>query len=86
MNDEIAKVYVTKYACSTGIKIIECRIKSDGYASRLLGGWSWFSKKEWFRTFDEAVADANARRAKRIASLKKQLAKLEAREWKDPAA
>ncbi|MGE0278428.1 MAG: hypothetical protein AB7R40_23780 [Nitrospiraceae bacterium] len=43
-----------------------------------LNGQMMFSKKDWHETAEAALAQADAMRLKKIASLKKQIAKLEA--------
>lgn len=74
------KYYVTKYALSDGIEEMELRPSiapnSDGY---LCGeGWSSFKLgRDAFETRDDAVKAANAARIKKIASLQKQIEKLE---------
>ena len=76
------KVFITKYALSFGIK------EDEAYREPDEDGYIWtgepgrmssqmFTHSEWFETRDLAVADAENRRVKKIASLKKQIAKLE---------
>jgi hypothetical protein len=73
------KVFITKYALSTGI--IEkdadpCKTCPDMIEVR--DSFHWYAHKgEWFLTREDAIKDANSRRAKKITSVKKQLAKLE---------
>lgn len=72
-------VWLTKYALSDGIT--EQVVKSfyeSGYVT--LDGHQWNSYKvgsDVHASYEEAVAAAKAQREKRIASLKKQIAKLE---------
>lgn len=84
LGDDSVKIYVTKYALSKGIEEVEPNIEicedgkqyvSHGWAQRRLG-------QDCFTDRADAVADAEKRRIERIASLKKQLAKLEALEFK----
>lgn len=74
------KVYLTKYALSDGIKEIEAErgvSAADGLITWEKHGYSQYAHKgEWFRTLEEAVADAEERRFKKLASLKKQIEKL----------
>lgn len=88
MSEERIKVYVTKYALSAGISAAEVTVDGGGYAhptSRQYG-WTCYNRKEWFRTYGEALADAEKRRAKKIASLRKQIAAVEKRVFKDPTS
>ncbi len=74
-------LYITQYALSGGITFRECEpgdINSDYFY--IVGNiWSGGYRlgKECFRSKTEALADAEARRVKKIASLKKQIEKLE---------
>jgi hypothetical protein len=79
--------YITKYALTEGIKTITGVAESPDF----LNGKEWVKEPQhWvhhyigrnaFRTETEAKADANKRRNKKIASLKKQIGKLEAMEF-----
>jgi hypothetical protein len=71
-------MFVARYALSGGIKEAIGTITDDGqYLSE--GGHGGFYRidRDAFRTREEAVADAELRRAAKIASLRKQIAKLE---------
>jgi hypothetical protein len=69
-------VFVTKYALSAGIEEVRAEVTDNGYAYR--NGWrQQYSPGDWHRTRAGAVKAAEAMRAKKIASLKKQIAKLE---------
>lgn len=80
------KVYVTKYALSIGI--------GEGVADEDRYGTGWWSVRgysmpfklgrEVHATWPEAKAAVETMRAKKIASLKKQLQKLEKLEFKEP--
>jgi hypothetical protein len=71
-------MFCSKYALSIGIKKFDPGLGSnnthayDGPYSLLKIG------SEAFNTLDEAIADAENRRVKKIASLRKQIKKLEA--------
>lgn len=72
------KVYVTKYALTKGITI------ADGDTStahpdmfRGKGVWEFYHGDDWHETEQAAKDRAEAMRVKKIASLKKQLARLE---------
>ncbi len=75
--------FITKYALSDGIEEIEfdpsC-VKADGRISRIDSDpWRHhsYSTKEYRTTRTAAIVRANQMREAKIASLKKQLAKLE---------
>lgn len=74
-------MWLTKYALSEGIFKIEGIYTSDGVhfsGKRVCGIGTFFvNKKEVFASKDDAERDFYARRAKKIASLEKQITKLE---------
>ena len=78
------KIYVTKYACSEAIRLVE--VAEDLSATRLRYRWKWYlqtaEKGEWFLTEAEALADAERRRDARLAALHRQIEKLEKRVFK----
>ena len=79
------KIYVTNEACSRGIKVVNGVEpgRTEG-SMRVVGGtwgWTWL-KGEWFATPEEALIDAEKRRVARLASLSKQIEKLEKRVFK----
>lgn len=80
MTAERIKVYSTKYALTSGIRLHEnAELSSqDGMISvgqcRYLHG----EGKDWHRTLNGAKARAEAMRRQKIESLRKQIAKLEA--------
>jgi hypothetical protein len=78
-------VFVTKFALTDGIR--ECQVKEKQYGSSNYIVVKWpgglneeymFSVKDCSDTLDEAKKVADAMRVKKIASLKKQVKKLEA--------
>lgn len=74
--------YLSKYALSNGIEARSCVSERRGDSSHdvKLSGyyWSWFTVgKEAHETEAAAKAAAESMRLKKIASLKKQIAKLE---------
>ena len=84
--NEMRIYYVTKYALSRGVKAIsgtESTI-SPGYVN-FRGEYNDLCKlhKDVFETRAEAFADAEARRLKKIASLKKQIARLKKFSFED---
>ncbi|GJD41289.1 hypothetical protein [Methylobacterium bullatum] len=83
--------YVTKYALSGGIAVREIiRADEDGYAVVRwpggLNGQFGIGKGDWSPTLQAAIARAEAMRVAKIASLKKQIAKLEKLEFSIPQA
>lgn len=70
--------YLAKYALSSGIKAIDCKPPgSTGYCQQVGGYGLYKLGKDVFETESEAVANAEDHRVKKIASLKKQIEKLE---------
>jgi hypothetical protein len=75
------KVYVTQYALTKGIEEFEASQTKDfpQYVTVKRHGWdSYVHKPNWHTDRTEAVMQALAMRIDKIASLKKQLARLEA--------
>ena len=86
---EIITAWVSKYALTEGVKAHRVQIcggdmvnalKPDGSA-----GWGYLHKGDWHRTKAEADAKAEIMRQRKIASVKKQLARLEALSFSSPA-
>jgi len=78
------KVYITKYALSGGIIEMEAEIHECDWGKKGISVWGKFKNyttgfynNDFWLTPEEAIADAENRRVKKIASLKKQIAKLE---------
>lgn len=72
--------FVTKYALTQGILEIKAIELKDGMIKHIDRGHTVYylgEGREWHRTKDEAVKKANELREKKLASLKKQIAKLE---------
>jgi hypothetical protein len=85
MQDRIAETaYITTYALTTGIIVCHTGyFDSDGfYHVEFKSSFDIFNKKEAWRTLEEAKIDFENRRLRKIASLKKQLDKLEKLEVK----
>lgn len=79
------KVFITKYALTSGIKEIEAEettipgmIKDTG---QRFTSMYHTEGKDWHRTIESAVKRAEDMRDRKIASLKKQLGKLENMEF-----
>ena len=77
MSDEIT-AYVTKYALTRGIATTLVT-RNNFWGARLKSsGWRLKEDVDWFRDPAAAARRANELRTKKIANLKKQIAKLEA--------
>lgn len=76
------KAWITKYALTAGIQVVDAQVSSGapGMVSYLLEGdrFKRFAHgKEWWHTEEDAISRAEAMRQAKIASLNKQIAKLE---------
>lgn len=72
-------VYVSKYALSVGIEKVSVRVPdnaSDRYRYNAVG-WVQYAPGTWHRDRADAEAAAEAMRAKKIVSLRRQIARLE---------
>lgn len=86
MSKETFTGYVTKYALSSGIKKVQletCHVESMvSEVAKLPGMLSQnYHGDDWHRTFAQAKAKAEEMRRRKIASLQKQIAKLEKLEF-----
>ena len=75
------KIYVTKFALTRGIFSIEGQICDDRDVMEDVSSparATIYLKPDWHETREEAVAQAEVMRKRKIASVKKQLDKLEA--------
>jgi hypothetical protein len=71
--------WVTKYALTVGVKKVKGEVCHGGNSEMLsYDRYSHAHGKDWHRTSEAARIDAERRRTAKIASLKKQIAKLEA--------
>lgn len=74
------KVFVSKYAITGGITEHDATISGDGGYASVPGSWGLYTLKigsDAHLTREAAVAKANDMRTSRIASLQKQIDKLE---------
>ena len=75
------KIYLTKYALTSGVEVIEVERSAtadDMVHWKSSSGWSQYAHKgEWFADKKEANADFDRRRARKLASLHKQINKIE---------
>jgi len=77
MNEEVIG-YVTRYALTEGILERKLVMRDDGAArDSSFRHVVFYYPGDWFRTREEALVDAERRRVKKIASLRKQVSKLE---------
>jgi hypothetical protein len=77
----IQKVFITKYALTSGIIVADMDVREDaGYCWGKPPGYRYatgFSGKDFHLTKEEALQDCENRRIKKIATLKKQIVNLE---------
>lgn len=74
------KVWITKYALTSGIVEIEGEITESGSLYDMRSSLPMYyhgEGKEWHRTKESAIKKAEEMRQKKIESLKKQIKKLE---------
>lgn len=80
--------YVTKYAISRGVQLVKHAVTCDFIDPTMITDTRrelvFYDDGEWFRTWPEALAKAEKMRAGKIASLHKQIARLEAMTFKEP--
>jgi hypothetical protein len=74
--DETIQVYIVKYALTQGIRK-ELLSRSCGKGLYFDNNYTYYSEKDIAHTEAEAMEKAEAMRAKKIASLQKQIIKLE---------
>ncbi len=72
----MAKIYVTKYALSSGVFTTEAELVG-AYAHGHRGWRDVWGQKEFALTEEQAMKQFDAKVAKRIASLRRQIEKLE---------
>jgi hypothetical protein len=80
------KVFITKYALTKGIleKEVERTSISDRMVNEVGNGTRWrqsYHKPHWHETKEEAVKHAEEMRVNKIDSLKKQITKLEKKDF-----
>lgn len=72
------KVWISRYALTKGI--FEVEVKQSPFYSDLVSsqsGYPYYHKPDWHETKEEAIKRAEQMRVKKIASLRKQIEKLE---------
>lgn len=78
--EKLSEFYVTKYALSGGIERRTLRVHENGrnVFSFDSGQHVWcVLGRDAFEKYDDAVADAERRRQKKVASMRKQIERLE---------
>jgi len=91
MLNETIKVWITKYALTDGIVLVEAETTHSADMITYRPG-SWGKQyahgegREWHRTPESALKRAEEMRTKKIASLRKSIAKLEAMKFEAPDA
>jgi len=88
-NSASNKYWISKYALTQGIFEIEAEKRegyegAENYIKHKLNGMMVsyaIEGKEWHKTKEEAIIRANELRIKKVASMKKQIAKLEKMEF-----
>lgn len=71
------KVWVTKYALTKGILCQEVEDCGEGMVKTTDSWAAYYHKNEWHKTREAAVVQAEDMRKRKLASLEKQIAKLE---------
>jgi hypothetical protein len=77
------KVYVTKYALTTGIMEVDAELFANGNAVK----WGEYFQaahgegKDWHRTRESALKRCELMRARKIKTLRESIAKLEKMTW-----
>lgn len=85
MQREHIKAWVTKYALTEGITIVDGDVCHDISSDMLsYGKYGVAHGKDWHRTSDAALARAEEMRKAKIASLKKSIAKMETMKFGTP--
>jgi hypothetical protein len=83
--DEFVRAWVTKYALTTGIEVVDGRvahkISSDMFC---YGNHETAHGKDWHRTPEAALSRAEEMRANKIKSLHASIKKMEKLEFKVP--
>lgn len=83
------KAYITKYALTKGITVVEATAHENTNAITFKTGYSmgytqYIYKPDWHTTFSEARDRAEEMRQRKIASLRKSLAKMETLTFRNP--
>ncbi len=87
MADKRVTVFITKYALTSGVKMMNGTIGRD--TPSMVSGYNIFDNfhgegKEWHRTWNDAHTRAEVMRLEKIASLRAQIKRLEAMTFTEP--
>ena len=84
-NGETIKAWITRYALSAGVKLVHARVSGNMIIFQTDGGHTDFAHdNDWHRTPESALRRAEEMRSKKIESLKKSIARIEAIEFVVP--
>lgn len=76
----MTRIYVTKYALTTGVFSVDAELKPDGksatFRDEMNHKWFVYGKDFWL-TSEEAIIDCERRRTAKLKSLEKQKQKIE---------
>lgn len=81
------KVFITKYALTSGVEVKEATVWKENTNCIHIEGAVWngfFCKPDWHDNWVDALARCEKMRSAKVKSCKKQLAKLEKMEFKEP--
>lgn len=78
------KVFITKYALTSGITRVEVESVGAGMVKTAEGIVGYYHKPDWHITWAAALTRAVTMRETRLASLQKQIEKLERLKWEEP--
>lgn len=79
------KVYLVKYALTAGIQIVDAERRDDG-GWRIANNYLIFRERDCFERFDDAQEEAEKLRNKKLASMRKNIDKLQALNFTQPKA
>lgn len=89
MKSEHIKAWITKYALTHGIQVVDAEVCGDGkmvaYGNKAYGR-QYAHGKDWHTTPEAALARAEEMRKAKIASLEKSIAKIKAITFTAPNA
>lgn len=82
----LQKIYVSKYALSSGIIEVDAEVETTTIFKKGIKAYDHknyrgFYNDDFWLTKEEAITNAEAKRKKKITSLKKQIQKLEKLTW-----
>lgn len=79
MKTEKIKAWITKYALTSGIQVVDAEIHPDGQGDMIMYGrfYEHAFGKDWHRTPENALARAEEMRKKKIELLRKNIERLE---------